>query len=203
VYEYLEGVVRERSGTRLVLDVAGVGYDLYCPLGSSFPERGPAVAWTHLVVRADAHELYGFAERETRELFRALLTVSGVGPRMALGVLSGLPREELLAAVIDEDMARLTAIRGVGKKTAQQILLDLADKARALASSPAPAARPGEIPRPAGGPPDKRARLEDAVRALTSIGYSEKEARRQVERAAGSVGAGDLEQLVRSAIAGA
>lgn len=201
MYEYLEGVVRERSGTRLVLDVAGVGYDLYCPLGSSFPERGPAVAWTHLVVRADAHELYGFAERESRELFRALLTVSGVGPRMALGVLSGLPREELLAAVIDEDMARLTAIRGVGKKTAQQILLDLADKARALAS-PARAARPGEIPRPA-GPPDKRARLEDAVRALTSIGYSDKEARRQVERAAGQVGAGDLEQLVRSAIAGA
>ena len=203
MYEYLEGVVRERSGTRLVLDVAGVGYDLYCPLGSSFPQGGPARAWTHLVVRADAHELYGFADRETRELFRALLTVSGVGPRMALGVLSGLSREELLAAVIDEDMARLTAIRGVGKKTAQQILLDLADKARALASPTPRTARPGEIPRPAGGPRDQRGRLEDAVRALASIGYSEKEARRQVERAAVEVGHGDLERLVRSAIAGA
>jgi Holliday junction DNA helicase RuvA len=196
VYEYLEGVVRERTGTRLVLDVGGVGYDLYCPLGSSFPAGGRAVAWTHLVVRDDAHELYGFAERETRELFRALLTVSGVGPRMALGVLSGLPRDELLQAVIDGDVARLTAIRGVGKKTAQQILLDLADKARGLARAGAREDRAGEIPRPPAG----KARLEDAVRALTSIGYTEKEARKNVERAVAAVGAGDLEQLVRSAI---
>jgi len=198
VYEYLEGVVRERTGMHLVLAVGGVGYDLCCPLGSAFPEGEPAVAWTHLVVRDDAHELYGFADRETRELFRALLTVSGVGPRMALGVLSGLPREELLRAVIEEDLVRLTAIRGVGKKTAQQILLDLADKARALQSRGARDARRGEIPRPPAGV----ARLEDAVRALTSIGYSEKEARRHVERAIEKVGAGDLEQLVRSAIAG-
>jgi Holliday junction DNA helicase RuvA len=197
LYEYLEGDVRERTGTRLVLAVGGVGYDLLCPLGSPFEVGAKSKAWTHLVVRQDAHDLYGFHDRETRELFRALLTVGGVGPRMALGVLSGLPRAELLQAVIDEDLARLTSIKGVGKKTAQQILLDLADKARALVAA-GPANRdPDVLPRPASG--DRR--LEDAVRALTSIGYSEKEARRQVERAAQSVGAEDLEQLVRAAIA--
>ena len=200
MYEYLEGQVRERTGTRLVLGVGGVGYDLFCPLGSNFEDRSPepTVAWTHLVVRQDAQELYAFADRETRELFRALLTVSGVGPRMALGVLSGLPREELLRAVIDEDVVRLTAIKGVGKKTAKQILLDLADKAHALSSPPERTQPSGdEIPRPPAG----QVRLEDAVRALTSIGYSEKEARRQVERAVTQVGADDLEQLVRTAIA--
>ena len=196
MYEYLEGSVRERTGTRLVLEVGGVGYDLLCPLGSAFGHLDEgARAWTHLVVRQDAHELYGFADRETRGLFRALLTVSGVGPRMALGVLSGLPREELLAAIVDEDLVRLTSIKGVGKKTARQILLDLADKARAL-SAPSAGAGRDLLPRPVA--PE---RLEDAVRALTSIGYSDKEARRQVERAADKVGSEDLEQLVRAAIA--
>jgi Holliday junction DNA helicase RuvA len=150
------------------------------------------------VVRDDAHELYGFADRETRGLFRALLTVSGVGPRVALGVLSGIPREELLAALLSEDVARLTSIKGVGKKTAEQILLDLRDKARALSSGVDPAeGAPDEIPRPAAG---AREHFEDAVRALTSIGYSEKEARRQVQKAIREVGTEDLEKLVRTAI---
>jgi Holliday junction DNA helicase RuvA len=199
VYEYLEGRVASRTAGRLVLDVGGVGYDLAVPLGSSFPASGQARAWAHLVVRDDAHELYGFAERETRDLFRALLTVSGVGPRVALGVLSGLSREDLLTALLTEDAARLTAIKGIGKKTADQILLDLRDKARGLAGEREGEGGAGdEIPRPDPGLPG---RLEDAIRALTSIGYSEKEARRQVQRAAKEVGPVDLELLVRAAIA--
>ena len=198
MYEYLEGDVRERTGTRLVLGVGGVGYDLFCPLGSGFPADGATTAWTLLVVRQDAQELYGFADRETRDLFRALLTVSGVGPRMALGVLSGLPREDLLQAVIEEDLARLMAVKGVGKKTAQQILLDLADKARALAGPGGSRPVADEIPRP----PGSGVQHEDAVRALISIGYSDKEARKQVDRAAAKVGSDDLERLVRTAIAG-
>ena len=183
-----------------MLDVSGVGYDLAVPLGSGFPSSGGVRAFTHLVVREDAQDLYGFADRETRDLFRALLTVSGVGPRVALGVLSGLPRQELVRALVDEDVARLTAIKGIGKKTAEQILLDLRDKARSLAADgPAGEAPSDEIPRPA---PGVRSRVEDAVRALTSIGYSEKEARRQVERAVRKTGPDDLEQLVRTAIAG-
>jgi len=198
VYEYLEGRVASRTAARLVLDVGGVGYDLAVPLGAGFPGAGEARAWTHLVVRDDAHELYGFADRETRDLFRALLTVSGVGPRVALGVLSGLSRDDLLAALLADDVGRLTAIKGIGKKTAEQILLDLRDKARALAGQDPAAGASDLIPRP-----DRHLseRLEDAIRALISIGYSEKEARRQVQRAAAQVDPADLEQLVRAAIA--
>jgi Holliday junction DNA helicase RuvA len=203
MYEFLEGRVAMRAAARLVLDVGGVGYDLAVPLGSGFPADGPdqpVRAWVHLVVRDDAHELYGFADRETRGLFRALLTVSGVGPRVALGVLSGIPREELLAALLSEDVARLTSIKGIGKKTAEQILLDLRDKARALSSgTDAGEGAADEIPRPYVG---AREHVEDAVRALTSIGYSEKEARRQVQKAVAQVGPEDLEQLVRAAIGG-
>ena len=204
MYEYLEGLVASRGAARLVLDVGGVGYELAVPVGASFAASNGAAlrVWTHLVVREDAHLLYGFPDAGTRDLFRALLTVSGVGPRVALGVLSGLPREELLAAILAGDLARLTAVRGVGKKTAEQILLDLRDKAlRLAAASDGADERPR--PRSGDGPPlDLRASLEDAVGALISIGFSEKDARRQVERAARQVDPHDLELLVRTAIQG-
>jgi Holliday junction DNA helicase RuvA len=201
VYDYLEGRIAGRSAARLVLDVGGVGYDLAVPLGSGFAADGSTRVWTHMVVRDDAHQLYGFPEAKTRDLFRALLTVNGVGPRVALGVMSGLARDELVAAIYGGDLARLTAIKGVGKKTAEQILLDLRDKAeRFLSAEDARSVGTGrdEIPRP---DPARRERLEDAVGALISIGYSEKEARRQVDRASEKVGPEDLELLVRTAIA--
>jgi Holliday junction DNA helicase RuvA len=201
LYDYLEGRVAERGAARLVVDVGGVGYELFVPVGAPFPEPGSRAAvrvWTHLVVREDAHQLYGFDQASTRDLFRALLTVAGVGPRVALGVLSGMPREELLAAIVEGDVARLTAIKGVGKKTAQQILLDLHEKAAVLAAAGGASER-GLVPRP---DVVARQRVEDAVGALISIGYSEKEARKQVERAARSVDGTDLEALVRTAIGG-
>jgi holliday junction DNA helicase RuvA len=190
VYEYLDGDVAGRSASRIVLDVGGVGYDICVPLGTQFPE-GRARVWTHLVVREDAHVLCGFRDRETRDLFRLLLSVRGVGPVMALGILSGLPREPLLDAVANGDAATLTKIRGVGKKTAEQILLDMRDKAARLraelAAGTTPAARKDDT-------------LEDAVQALISIGYSEKEAKKSVERAAQRVDKRDLELLVRTAL---
>ncbi len=195
MYDFLEGRVELHAATRLVLEVGGVGYELSVPLGSGFAGARVRV-WTHLVVREDAHTLYGFPDAATRELFRALLTVNGVGPRTALGVLSGLPRGELLAAIAVGDRARLTAIKGIGAKTAAQILLDLSEKARKLLAAeaaggagPAPA-----LPAPADGA------AEDAVAALVSIGYADKDARKQVERAAAKVGAADLEALVRAAL---
>ena len=198
MYEYLDGQVAGRSPARLVLDVGGVGYELCVPLGSRFPE-GRARVWTHLVVREDAHTLCGFQDRETRELFRLLIEVRGVGPTMALAILSGLPREPLLEAIVAGDLGTLTRIKGVGKKTAEQILLDLREKARTLRAQleggSAAVARGGD-----GGPRDPN--LEDAVAALVSIGYSDKEARKSVEAAAKRVEQGDLETLVRAALAG-
>jgi Holliday junction DNA helicase RuvA len=194
MFEYIEGQIVGRTPARLVVDVGGVGYDLAVPLTAQFAEKGRARVFTHLVVREDSHTLYGFPDRETRELFRTLLLVRGVGPVMALAILSGLPRAELVEAIATNDLKALVRVRGVGKKTAEQILLDLRDKAPALRAEMA-----GGKPLVA-KPADRN--VEDAVAALTSIGYSEKEARKSVERAAAAVDTQDLEALVRAALGG-
>jgi len=198
VYDFLEGEVAQRSAARLVLDVGGVGYELAIPLGSSFPAAGRARAWTHLVVREDAHMLFGFSEREARELFRLLISVSGVGPVMGLTILSGLAREALLAAIAEGDVETLTRIKGVGPKTAGQIVLDLKDKAAKLRRAGAALGEPGVL-KPQARPDGL---VEDAVAALTSLVYSEKEARKSVERASAKGGKQDLETLLRAALAG-
>lgn len=200
MFEYIEGVIAGRTAARLVVDVGGVGYDLAVPLLATFPHSGRVRVYTHLVVREDSHTLYGFPDRETRELFRVLLSVRGVGPVMALAILSGLPRAELLDAIASDDAKALVSIRGVGKKTAEQILLDLGDKATTLraelSGSSAPLAPlPGSVRRDPN--------VEDAVAALVSIGYSDKEARKSVDRAATSVDTKNLEALVRAALSGA
>lgn len=202
MYDFIRGTVAERTATAVIVDAAGVGFELLAPLGAAFPAPGEeALVWAHLVVREDAQTLYGFGQRDQRELFRVLLKVRGVGPAMALGILSGLAPEELAAAVTAEDLGAFTKVKGVGKKTAQQILLDLRDKgvllmelaggrtaaAAAAAAEEAPAASSHEA---------------DAVLALVSIGYSEKEATKLVEAAAEAVGTDDLEALVRAAMRG-
>jgi len=191
VYDYLEGECAERTPARLVLNFGGIGYELLVPLTSRFPAKGRARAWTHLAVREDAHTLYGFEDKETRELFRLLLSVRGVGPTVALALLSGLPRGPLVAAIAAGDAEGLTRIRGIGAKTAQQILLDLKDKAAILAHAGPSAERKAAGEDPA---------VDDAVAALVSIGYSEKDARANVERAAKKVDKKDLEGLVRAAL---
>ncbi|MEM6672612.1 MAG: Holliday junction branch migration protein RuvA [Planctomycetota bacterium] len=202
MFEFISGKVAGRSATGIVIAAAGVGYDLLTPLGAEFPQVGEAAqVWTHLVVREDAHTLYGFARREDRELFRLLLRVRGVGPSMALGVLSGLSADDLMRAVVDEDAKAFTSVKGVGKKTAEQILLDLRDKSALLASlaGTAPASN-GAAPRE--DAEDLSANVLDAISALVSIGYSDKEARKAVDRAAKSAGTEDLEVLVRTAMRG-
>ena len=184
-----------RGATRVAIDVGGVGYDVAVPLGSEFlardgtaPDDGPVLVWTHLVVREDAQLLFGFPDQPMREVFRLLLSVRGVGPALALGILSALSGDALLAAVAAGDAAALQRIKGVGKKTAEQIVLDLRDRA--------PGAGASDVVVPAA-----RSRMTaDAVAALVSIGYSEKQAKKSVERAAERVQDADLELLVRSAL---
>jgi Holliday junction DNA helicase RuvA len=192
VYDYIEGQVAQRAAGRVVLDVGGVGYDLGTPLNAVLPSTGRVRLWVHMVVREDAHQLIGFVDAASRDVFRALLTVSGVGPKVALAVMSGLERNELVEAIVAGDAARLTAVRGVGRKTAEQILLDLRQKALSL-----------RVESPSVLPATARSKaVEDAVAALMSIGFTDKEARKQVERAAKSVDGADLDQLVRAALAG-
>ncbi|MDP6369924.1 MAG: Holliday junction branch migration protein RuvA [Planctomycetota bacterium] len=199
MYDFLAGTVVERSLSRLVVEVGGVGFELAVPLGAEFPVGEAVRVWTHLLVREDAQRLFGFEDRSGRDLFRLLLSVRGVGPAMALGLLSGLARDELLAAIRGQEAAPLTNVKGVGRKTAEQILLDLRDKP----------VLPGEADTALGAEQDQAGGLarsnsagetEDAVLALMSVGYKEKEARREVGRAVEAVGSADLEILVRHAL---
>lgn len=191
MYDFLVGTIAELQGTRLVLEVAGVGYELAVPLGADFEGSESTQVWTHFAVREDSQQLFGFADRPTRDLFRLLLGVRGVGPAMALALLSDLGVDELIEAVLSERVSALVRVKGVGKKTAQQLLLDLRDSpalrsAGASATSGAPSATPSLV--------------EDAVRALVSIGFKEREARRNIDEALRELKTDDLEALVRAAI---
>lgn len=197
MYEFIRGEIADRTGTAVILDAGGVGFELVAPLGATFPAKGSqAKVFTHLSVREDNQTLYGFPRREDRDLFRILLRVRGVGPSMALAILSGLTPEELTRAVVGEDLKALTRIKGVGKKTGEQILLDLRDKAGQLAAVAGDVkviSAPNETS-------TASANVADAITALVSIGYSEKEATKNVEKAVQDVGESDLEALVRAAM---
>ena len=196
MYEYLEGEVVRHTPMSLVLAVGGVGYHLSTPVGSCFPQGEVRRAWTHLVVREDAHTLFGFATVEQRDLFRLLLSVRGVGPAMALAMLSGLEADALVDAIVREDTASLTRIKGIGKRTAEQILLDLREKVGRLGSR----AQDGVA-----APTEANARdeqLADAVSALISIGYKEKEATKLIAKTAEGAENLALEDLIRTALRG-
>lgn len=198
MYDFLEGVVAGRHPARLVLQVGGVGYELTVPAGAAFPSEGESLrVHTHLVVREDAHILYGFATRAERQLFRLLLRVQRVGPALALAIVSGMGSDELLEALRRGDAVRLARVKGVGKKTAERVLLELSDRMEEfvaeeysvhLGAAP-PTVRPSDA-------------TEDAVRALVSIGFSEAEARKSVDAAATQVERTDLEALLRVALRG-
>jgi Holliday junction DNA helicase RuvA len=145
----------------VLVDVGGVAYELDVPMSTfySLPATGESVTlYTHFAVKEDSHSLYGFATLEERAAFRQLIRISGVGPRTALSVLSGLSVAELAQAVTLQDQGRLTRIPGIGKKTAERLLLELKDKLKDTAPAPG-----GE-------------RAGDVLHALVALGYSEKEA---------------------------
>ncbi len=164
----------------MVLDVHGVGYQALIPLSSfdRLPEVGSRFRLlTHLAVREDAHTLYGFAKSEERDLFRLLIHhVSGVGPKLALSVLSGMSVESFKAAVVRSDIALLSRISGLGKKTAERIVVELKDKVGIAAEWEV--ASSGNAPSPAA------AAAHDAVLALISLGYKQIDAHKAVKEAA-------------------
>jgi Holliday junction DNA helicase RuvA len=162
----VQGVLLEKHPPQIVVDCQGVGYEVEVPMSTFYnlPATGERVSLlTHLVVREDAHLLYGFGTEGERRAFRQLLKISGVGARTALAVLSGLSVAELAEAVTLQETGRLTKIPGIGKKTAERLLLELKDKLGAELGTTVAATRPA----PATG---------DVLRALLALGYSEKEA---------------------------
>jgi Holliday junction DNA helicase RuvA len=188
----LEGVLLEKSPEGVVLDVHGVGYDVRVPLSTFFelPDEGKTVRLRiHTHVREDAFSLYGFLSELERALFRLLLGTSGVGPKLALSILSGLPVPKLVAALRHGDLAALTGIPGVGKKTAERIALELREKTLALQVEATPERAPA---------PDVAASAESA---LANLGYARPHAERAVRRALEALPEGaSLEALIKEAL---
>ena len=197
VIAFLEGTLAESLPTQIVVNVHGVGYQVMIPVSSfeRLPQPGsPVKILTHLTVREDAHVLYGFFSAAERDLFRLLLHhVSGVGPKIALSVLSGLPVEMFKSAVVAGDTAALSKISGVGKKTAERIVLELKDKVGIAAEWEASSAK--------NAPSESDARLHDAVLALISLGYKQVEAHKAIRRVIEvSESSPTAEELIRQAL---
>lgn len=191
----LRGVLLDKRAPWLLLDVAGVGYEVEAPMTVFYqlPEPGAElVLFTHFVVREDAQLLYGFSSRFERELFRALIKVNGVGPKMALAILSGMEAERLVRCIELQDSSTLVKIPGVGKKTAERLLIEMSDRLGKLDG--APVTLPGQ--RPASLPADA---VSDAVAALESLGYRLKDAQAAVGRVADADSLSS-EMLIRQAL---
>ena len=195
---FLDGTLREVWPTQVVVEVHGVGYEVLIPLSSydRLPQPGqPVRLLTHLQVREDAHILFGFASPEERDLFRLLVTrVSGVGPKLALAVLSGMDVMRFKAAVVDSDTSSIAKISGLGKKTAERIVLELKDKLGVAAAWEAASAD---------NAPSAEARAaNDAVLALIALGYRQVDAAKSVRTAAQKNKEAGTEELVRLALKG-
>jgi holliday junction DNA helicase RuvA len=192
-------VVAQEADGSVVLDVAGVGYELAAPLGTLGRARpddaGRVTLWVHTHVREDALALFGFSDEVERSAFRVLLGVSNVGPKIAIAVLGALPSAELGRAVAKRDLAALTSISGVGKKIAERLLLELRDKLPSGPSIaiPVPGAPP---PRPAGGDDEENLRA-----ALTRMGFRPAEAERVLTTLGERVRGTPLPELLREALA--
>jgi len=191
VIAQLRGRLLRKAPQEAVVDVGGVGYRVTIPLSTFYRvgEPGAEVTLlTHTHVREDALALFGFLTAMEQELFERLIAVSGVGPKVAISILSGIEAPELAAALRSSDIARLTRIPGVGKKTAERLVVELKDKMQDL-----PAAE-------AAVPASPSAATDDLVSALLHLGYSRPEADRGVERALRDHGEGRFEDLLRAAL---
>lgn len=173
----LSGILIEKSITQCVVDVNGAGYRVVVPLTTFYelPEVGqPIIIHIHTHVREDAIHLYGFHDQVERDVFQLMISVSGIGPKLAINILSGIAADELLRAVTEEDLKRLTGIPGVGKKTAERMVLELKDKAiklgRDVSGAATAAARTGDQVK------------EDALSALVNLGYKGSAVKDVVER---------------------
>jgi Holliday junction DNA helicase RuvA len=195
---FLDGVLEEKGPTRVVVNVSGVGYEASIPLSSydRLPEIGKRVRLlTVPVVREDAHLLFGFMSGEERETFLLLTSVNGIGPKLGLAVLSGLAVRDLKAAIAQGDVKRLSGISGIGKKTAERLILELRDKLGKgdLMASIAGGSEPGP----------KGAKLRDALLALISLGHKQADAQRMVRDIAAEVTPDmPLEDILRKVLSG-
>jgi Holliday junction DNA helicase RuvA len=192
VIAHLRGRLLEKQPNRITIDVGGVGYDVSVPLSTFYGlgDPGAEIALRiHTQVREDAIALFGFATRLEQDLFERLIGVSGIGPKVGLAVLSGIEPQDLIRAIERGDLARLTRIPGVGKKTSERIVLELKDRL----PRPPPSIAPAETA------PEPSALRDDVLSALMNLGYHRPLAEKAVETAIAS-GGGDFERTLKQAL---
>lgn len=182
----LVGTIIEKQAPELLLDVSGVGYEVLMPMNSFFelPDIGQMVTiFTHFSVREDAHTLFGFSTKPERQLFRDLIKANGVGPKMALAILSAMSGDAFVECVLAEDTTTLVKIPGVGKKTAERLVIELRDRLKNWHSTSATAvSNDSPLQRIEGSPALSHNNVDDAIEALIALGYSAVQATKAVKR---------------------
>ena len=187
----LIGLIKDKKPSLVLLEVNGVGYEVHIPLSTSFqlPNNGESTfILTHLVIRDDQHTLYGFASEEERKLFRALIKISGVGAKMALTILSGINVNGFVQSVINGDVDTLVHLPGIGKKTAERLIVEMKDKIQDVTDSP-------EL---TGSAASDNNMLLEARNALVNLGYKSSEARKILDKI-DTTGL-EVEELLRQAL---
>ena len=189
----LTGILAAKRAPHILIDCNGVGYEADVSMTTYYrlPEVGEKLSiWTHLLVKEDSHSLVGFHDEEERRLFRQLIRINGVGPKLALTILSGIDERQFALCVNNNDVAMLTRLPGVGKKTAERLIIEMRDKLESV---------PGDAPSapPAGG----RGVVEEAVQALQALGYKPADADKMIARAVQLEDKADsASQLIRAAL---
>ena len=184
----LTGKLAVKNPDEILLDVGGVGYQVFIPLSTFYelPERGDALTLQiYTVIRENAFELFGFLSAKEKEVFKLLLSVTKIGPKLAQNILSGVSCDDLTAAIASGDIIKLRGIPGIGQKTAERIILELKDKVPKAQAAGQEAALPGEL-------------FDDALSALLNLGYKRPNAERAVKRAINEAGRDThLEEVIR------
>jgi len=170
----IRGIILEKQPPQLVVDIAGIGYEIFAPMSTFYklPDCQEAVQlFTHLVVREDAHILYGFYEERERRLFRSLIKVNGIGPKAALSILSGIEPDQFVLCIHDGDADRLICIPGIGKKTAERLIVELRNSLSQWESAQTPTNTTQA---------NGNNTLQESISALSALGYKPNEARRAI-----------------------
>jgi holliday junction DNA helicase RuvA len=192
---FLNGILVEKTPSMACLDVQGVGYELFISLGTydRLPATGsPCKVLTYHHVREDAHILFGFMQAEEKQMFERLINVNGIGPKTALSVLSGMTVSELISAIAEGNIKRISTIHGIGKKTAERLIVELRDKVNPLDALAATVA---------GGGDPKNAILRDTILALTQLGFPQDTAHKMAQAAfAANPEIKDAETLLRKSL---
>ncbi|HFB64849.1 MAG TPA: Holliday junction branch migration protein RuvA [Aeromonadales bacterium] len=195
----IQGILLEKQAPELLIDIQGVGYEVQVPMTTYYqlPQVGEQIKLhTHFVVREDAQILYGFFSLSDRHLFRQLIRINGVGPKMALAILSGMNTAEFAALVLDNDVTGLTRLPGVGKKTAERLVIEMRDKVDVVDEHASD--EPVNVGSEVSAAGKQRQSEKDAVAALVSLGYSPQQASKAVSRIAKT--AENSEQMIRLAL---